>query len=271
LKMESKLNAAAQGHADDMSRRNYYAHSSPEGKSVADRYQKAGGSKWLLTAENIAKCADCKPPLTDRYLAQLQEGWMNSPGHRKNILHKGLATFGYGIVVTEKGGLYAVQNFAGPGIAGDEASSGGEKDIGPAEQTAQALAKINAERKKAGLASLSASDTLAAVARSMLPARNDAEFSLDKSKDLFEQMPSTERKKWGAISMLAAICGGCGVKPTSGDVGYFIGQWLGQAQHREMALSPEFTHWGFAIGADGAGKKMAIGVLGEAQKPSSTN
>jgi hypothetical protein len=38
-----------------------------------------------------------------------------------------------------------------------------------------------------------------------------------------------------------------------------------------MALSAESTHLGFAIGADGAGKKMAIGVLGEAHTPATTN
>ena len=65
LALEAKLNAAAQGHAADMLKRNFYAHNTPEGKTPADRYQKQGGSKWMLTAENIAKC-DALPPARDR-------------------------------------------------------------------------------------------------------------------------------------------------------------------------------------------------------------
>ena len=53
LVLEAKLNKAAQAHANDMLKRKYFAHASPEGKTVGDRYRQAGGSKWLVTAENI--------------------------------------------------------------------------------------------------------------------------------------------------------------------------------------------------------------------------
>ncbi|NJM34698.1 MAG: CAP domain-containing protein [Rhodomicrobium sp.] len=115
LALESKLTEAAQFHASDMMRRSYYAHSSPEGKTVADRYQKAGGSRWVLTAENIAKCDGCPPALSEAQIRKLHEGWMNSPGHKANILRAGLTGFGYGLAVTSGGTLYAVQTFAGPG------------------------------------------------------------------------------------------------------------------------------------------------------------
>lgn len=96
LRLEAKLIRAAQSHADDMLRRNFYSHNSPEGKTVSDRYQAAGGNRWLLTAENIAKCTGCKSPVDENYIRQMHKGWMESPGHRANILRKGLTEFGYG-------------------------------------------------------------------------------------------------------------------------------------------------------------------------------
>src|SRR3712207_4473522 len=44
LELERNLDEAAQSHAQDMLRRSYFAHSSPEGGTVQDRYIAAGGS-----------------------------------------------------------------------------------------------------------------------------------------------------------------------------------------------------------------------------------
>ena len=76
---------------------------------------------------------------------------MNSPGHRKNILLRGITEFGFGIAVDARGNLYAVQNFAGPGAdtdaAGDEI-----KPIGPEEQITLVLGSSTRNaRKQAGL------------------------------------------------------------------------------------------------------------------------
>lgn len=264
LALEAKLNKAAQGHASDMLKRNYYAHSSPEGKTAGDRYTQAGGSRWLLTAENIAQCRNCAPPATEAYLKQLQDGWMNSPGHRKNILHKGLTGFGFGIALDVRGGLYAVQNFAGPGTPVETGASGGVKPIGPRDQAALALLAINAERKQAGRAALKPSDALDKAAQGMLPRKGDETFSLEK-QSVLDLIPPDERKSWGTVSVVGAICGGCGVETVAADVGYFTGQWTGQGKHRAMLLGAGATHLGFAIGANGAGKKVAVGVLGERQ------
>src|SRR3954453_20453274 len=62
LALQQQLNTAAQAHADDMLARHYYGHASPEGRTAADRYVLAGGSKWRLIAENIANCSGCPPP-----------------------------------------------------------------------------------------------------------------------------------------------------------------------------------------------------------------
>ena len=63
-------------------------------------------------------CTGCYPPATLAKIEELQKGWMNSPGHRKNILTPELNSFGYGIVIGKDGRLYAVQNFATLGRGG---------------------------------------------------------------------------------------------------------------------------------------------------------
>src|SRR5688500_2604033 len=59
LELGGNLDEAAQSHARDMLRRGYYSHTSPEGENVQDRYVAAGGSRWELAAENIARCEGC--------------------------------------------------------------------------------------------------------------------------------------------------------------------------------------------------------------------
>ena len=56
LELTESLNEAAQNHAEDMIEREYYAHVSPEGEAVQDRYIEQGGSRWRLVAGNIARC-----------------------------------------------------------------------------------------------------------------------------------------------------------------------------------------------------------------------
>ena len=262
LALDPKLNKAAQGHASDMLKRNYYGHSSPEGKSVADRYMQAGGNRWFLTAENIAKFTRSPPPVTDNLLKHLQESWMNSPGHRKNILLKGLTEFGFGIATDARGDLYAVQNFAGPGA--DAGPSGEVKAIGPQEQVALALAAINVERKKSGRAALNANEALTKGAIAMLPAKGDDDLGLAQ-KNVLDLIPAVDGQSWGTVGVVGAICGGCGTRPVAADVASFTGQWIADKKQREVLLNKDASHLGFAIGMDGAGKKVAIGVLGQRQ------
>lgn len=261
LVLEAKLNNAAQGHASDMLKRKYFAHSSPEGKTTADRYKQAGGSKWLMTAENIYKADHTPPPITDGILKRLQEGWMNSPGHRKNILLRGITEFGFGIAVDAIGNLYAVQNFAGPGA--DTAAAGGKaKPIGPVEQMKLVLAAVNAERKKAGRAPLGADAALTKAAIALLPGKGEDSLSFGK-KNILDLIPAVEGQSWSTVDVVGAICGGCGTQPVRTDIGMFTSQWIKDEKYRALLLRAEVTHLGFTIGVDGAGKKIAIGIFGE--------
>jgi uncharacterized protein YkwD len=258
LVLENKLNEAAQAHAADMLARDFYAHESPEGKTVSDRFQAAGGSKWLLTAENIAKCEGCDPPLTRAYVRQMQQGWMNSPGHRANILRKGLDTFGFGMTVSGGGTLYAVQNFAGAGTP----QGADLTPASPEKQAALALEKVNERRKAAGVQLLRASETLTAAARRLAPDPRDADFKVRRGEDLYGALPKAEQKNWSSLTILTASCGGCGVKPVAADVEYLAGQWLEHKEYGAALTSGDVTHLGFARVANGEGRKLGVGLIG---------
>ncbi|HEX5871104.1 MAG TPA: CAP domain-containing protein [Longimicrobium sp.] len=73
--MQTAANAA-QGHADDMARRNYFDHRSPEGLGPVDRLR-AHGVSYRAMGENIAQ-----HPGTAR---DVLAGWLASPGHRQNL------------------------------------------------------------------------------------------------------------------------------------------------------------------------------------------
>ncbi|MET9541746.1 CAP domain-containing protein, partial [Streptomyces sp. NPDC006553] len=101
LHSESHLRTAAQGHADDMSARGYYEHDNPEGRDAGDRMTGAGYT-WSTWGENIHR-----GPKTP---ARAMEDWMDSPGHRANILNCSFKDIGVGVTLTANGPWW-VQNF----------------------------------------------------------------------------------------------------------------------------------------------------------------
>ncbi|UEM01829.1 CAP domain-containing protein [Skermanella rosea] len=265
LALDDTLNESAQNHAEDMLRRGYYSHTSPEGETVMDRYRAAGGSSSRVVAENIARCEGCPLPPDRSTVEQLQRGWMNSPEHRRNILADGLERFGFGIAGDAGQGLYAVQNFAGAGTprrAGGEAA-GGKGDaparrIGPEERQALALDLINRARREGGVEPLSGAPALAEAGREALDEGGGGR-PLDASP--FRHLTPDARTRWRNFSSVAGRCGGCGTEPTDADVRFFVGQWLDQADYRRTLLDPAHTHGGFAISADGSGGKAALMTL----------
>jgi uncharacterized protein YkwD len=78
LRIDERLNRAAQLHSDDMAGRNYFDHQTPEGSRMTDRAD-AFGYRWRLLLENIA--AGQENP------AEAVAGWMTSSEHRAAILN----------------------------------------------------------------------------------------------------------------------------------------------------------------------------------------
>jgi len=78
LRMDERLNKAAQLHSDDMAERDFFDHQSPDGARMTDRAD-AFGYHWRLLMENIA-AGQTNP-------AEAVNGWMKSSEHRAAILN----------------------------------------------------------------------------------------------------------------------------------------------------------------------------------------
>ncbi|WP_243713113.1 CAP domain-containing protein [Actinomadura sp. 6K520] len=100
LRVDQRLVTAARKHSADMAANNYFSHTSQNGDSPWDRMAAAGYPD--AGAENIAKGYPTA--------AAVVKGWMNSPGHRANILNCGLRAIGVGMA-SGPGGPYWTQNF----------------------------------------------------------------------------------------------------------------------------------------------------------------
>lgn len=95
LKPDSALSIVARSHSDDMFRRGYFSHYTPEGKDPFDR-MKEYNIHFLTAGENLA---------LGQTLNICHEGLMNSPGHRANILNPAYGRVGIGIL---DGGIYGL-------------------------------------------------------------------------------------------------------------------------------------------------------------------
>ena len=135
LTVNPALHAAAQARAVDMKTHQYFAHHNPNtGKGPSEAIE-AVGYVAKVSAENIAKGSW----RSDRALVQ---GWIDSPGHRANILNPEVREIGIGLV--RDGGiaagrpvahLYAVQLFGRP------LSDCGER---PSERDSAAIQEVDA-------------------------------------------------------------------------------------------------------------------------------
>lgn len=95
------LATAAQRHSADMASRDYFSHTSPDGTDPGDRIT-AAGYRWSTYGENIAK--------GQRTPADVMRSWMDSPGHRANILNCSFKEMGIG-KVDSGGGPVWTQKF----------------------------------------------------------------------------------------------------------------------------------------------------------------
>ena len=109
LQPSATLAQAARHHAEEMVRLGYLSHVSPTAgrAEVADRVALAGGAT-VSVGENLAAVALGGIDLPDRVIA----GWMQSPGHRQNLLASRWTHVGVGAHEGREGRLYVVQVFA---------------------------------------------------------------------------------------------------------------------------------------------------------------
>ena len=100
-----ELCRVARYKSEDMLRRGYFAHNSPAYGSPFDMME-SFGLRFTAAAENIA--------YGQRTPAEVMNAWMNSPGHRSNILSGNVSEIGVGVAKKSNGTLYWTQMFIRP-------------------------------------------------------------------------------------------------------------------------------------------------------------
>ncbi|MCJ1676324.1 CAP domain-containing protein [Streptomyces sp. APSN-46.1] len=104
LTANAKLSAAARAYSDTMARSGVMSHTGPDGSTMTTRVE-AAGYGWSRLGENIARGqADA---------AAVMNAWMNSPGHKANILNCDFREIGIGLHKGD-GGPWWTQNFGTP-------------------------------------------------------------------------------------------------------------------------------------------------------------
>lgn len=101
LEFNEKLAGAARDHAQDMLEGGYFSHYTPEGLSPFDRLAKAN-IDYIATGENLAFSPNVMIAMT---------GFMNSPGHKANILSSNYNQVGIGVMDAGIYGEMFVQEF----------------------------------------------------------------------------------------------------------------------------------------------------------------
>ena len=88
LTLNEQLNIAADSHSQSMAVNDFFSHQDPtDNSSGGDRIEETG-YEWSFWGENVA--AGYSTP------EQVVDGWLNSPGHRANILNENFTEIGIG-------------------------------------------------------------------------------------------------------------------------------------------------------------------------------
>lgn len=102
LKENKKLNILANKKAKIMAKENNLSHTAGGYNSFSDLIKEAN-IEYLAVGENIAR--NWKTP------DDVMKAWLNSSGHRANILNKKFTQIGVGKAINSKGDIYWVQLF----------------------------------------------------------------------------------------------------------------------------------------------------------------
>ena len=132
LEWDSELGKLAQAHSEDMAKRKYFKHVNPEGLTPMKRAEAAGYKVCQLMGENIfqnnlySRVIEEKSKRKnaekiydwnsmEKIASTTIKGWMDSEGHRQNILEKKYTKQGIGVAIAEddEGKVYITQMLCG--------------------------------------------------------------------------------------------------------------------------------------------------------------
>lgn len=110
LRLEQRLMTAARGHSEEMAHTRNFSHTGkrPGRSRPADRVE-AEGYNYQRVAENIYMAMGTPE---SRLASDCVRAWMESPGHRRNILEAESAEVGVGVARNEAGEVYITAVYA---------------------------------------------------------------------------------------------------------------------------------------------------------------
>ncbi len=108
LEADERLADIARGYSEDMGKRRFFGHVNPEDEGPQERVRRLYRNMVGGPAENVA-FHEGEPRA--RWAERFMREWMNSPGHRANILRASLTHLGVGVAVTGRR-VYGTQLFA---------------------------------------------------------------------------------------------------------------------------------------------------------------
>jgi uncharacterized protein YkwD len=103
LERRTDLDAVARAHSEDMARRGFFSHASPEGDTWVERLGHAGVAGFTMAGENVGQTSRRDPN------TEILEGWKASPAHRENLMSRPMNATGVGIARAADGRLFYTQ------------------------------------------------------------------------------------------------------------------------------------------------------------------
>lgn len=107
LSYNQTMQKYARSKSADMGERGYFSHENPEGQLITT-YMQQDGVSYSAWGENIAYIGGVSE--AESLANQFMTNWMNSEGHRANILSSNFSSIGVGVYEVN-GKVYATQEF----------------------------------------------------------------------------------------------------------------------------------------------------------------
>jgi uncharacterized protein YkwD len=124
LTWNKSLTELARKYSKDMGLRDYFSHETPEGLDLQARYKRdgvscgSGGGAENIALEHVySRCwftgesANYEWQTAEEIAEETVRGWMDSKGHRANILNPLWRSEGIGVFIRDNGSVYITQNF----------------------------------------------------------------------------------------------------------------------------------------------------------------
>jgi uncharacterized protein YkwD len=105
LYLYEELLPLAREYSRRMAEQNFFSHNDPEGRTVKERVEEAD-IRWRMIGENLAYSNGYVNPV-----AASLHGWMDSPGHRANILEPNFNLTAIGVWIKGDGTVYFTEIF----------------------------------------------------------------------------------------------------------------------------------------------------------------